>query len=216
MSQLKVKELLLRANYLLDKCFPIMPGYAVIKRGKMERILDKLDASVPEDIKEAERILSRKEQLMQDAQNRADRIILDAQSEANRLLSESELLRAVQSEALRVKEQVIAECDEIKQRTYEEVEAIRSESIQEATRIREGAENYAERVLSNLEQDLDQLQTVVRNGQDYLEQMKADYREQMQRSCYSRASVPSNDYRSTNRQIEQEEAPAHDVEFVLD
>ena len=174
MSQLKVKELLLGANYLLDKCFPIFPGYAVIKRGRMERLLDKLDASIPEDIKEAERILLRREQIIQDAQSKAERIILDATAEANHILSESELLRAVQAEALRIKEQVIAECDDVKKHTLEETEQIKAIALQEAQKIREGAEDYAEKMLINLEQNLDQLQTQVRNGQEYFEQMRAD------------------------------------------
>ena len=217
MSQLKVKELLLRANYLLDKCFPIMPGYAVIQRGKMERILDKLDASIPEDIREAERLLNRKDQIIADAQGRADRIILDAQSEAHRLLSESELLRAVQAEALKIKEQVIAECDEIRKRTQEEVDALKNDSTQEATRIREGAENYAERVLSNLEQDLDQLQTVVRNGQDYLEQMKAEYRENIQACGIKSQSYISNSPKQTVENINKDrDYSENEVEFVLD
>ncbi len=209
MSQLKIKELLVRANILLDKCFPIMPGYAVIKRGKMERILDKLDASVPEDIKEAERILNRKDQIMQDAQSRADRIILDAQSEANRLLSESELLRAVQGEALRIKEQVISECDDIKRQTVDEVEKIKISASDEAQRIREGAENYAEQVLGNLEQDLDNLQTIVKNGQDYLDQMKEDSRRSMSSPISS--SMISSRYTPPVREYAESE-----VEFVLD
>ena len=124
MSQLKVKELLYKANFLLDKCTPIFPGFALIKRGQMEKILDKLDASIPEDIKEAERILTRKDQILQDSQNKADRIILNAQNEANRLLSESELLREVHEQALQIKEQVISECEEIKRKTLEEVESL--------------------------------------------------------------------------------------------
>ena len=177
MSQLKVKELLLRANCLLEKCFPILPKYVVLNRGKMEKILDKLDASIPEDIKEAERILSRKEQLLQDAQTKADRILLDAQTDADRLVSESELLRAVQAKAIKIQEQVSAECEEIKQKTLNEIEILRNNAIEEAQKIREGAENYAEQVLSNLEQDLNKLHTVVRNGQDYLEQMKEESRQ---------------------------------------
>ena len=177
MSQkMKVNDLLYRANALLDKCMPIFPGFAVIKQGQMEKLLDKIDASIPEDIKEAERILGRKDQILQDSQSKADRIILNAQSEANRLLSESELLRAVQSEALKVKEQVISECEEMKKRTLEEIEALKTNAREEAQKIREGAENYAEQVLSNLERDLNNLHTVVRNGQDYLEQMKEESR----------------------------------------
>jgi len=201
MSQLKVKDLLYRANALLDKCMPIFPGFAIIKQGQMEKILDKLDASIPEDIKEAERILTRKEQILQDSQSKADRIILNAQNEANRLLSESELLREVQEQALKIKEQVIAECEEIKRRTQEEIDTLKTNAKDEAQKIREGAENYAEQVLSSLESDLNNLHTVVRNGQDYLEQMKEE-----SRSTYMGATNVS---KPSSR-------PQSDVQFVLE
>lgn len=174
MTQLRIKELLGKANYLLDKGFHIMPGFVFIRSAEMEATLDRIDASIPEDIKEAEIILRRRDEIHLEAQNRAERIINDAQNEAARILSESELLRAVQQEATKIREQVIADCENIKNQANREAEDIKIQAIQEAVKIKEGAENYAEQILNNLDTDLNQLQQIVRNGQMYLEKQKAE------------------------------------------
>lgn len=174
MSKLHLKELLGRANLLLDKGLHIIPGKVIIPNREMEELFDRIDASIPEDIKEAEMILRRREEIQLESQHRADRIIAEAQNEAERILSESELLRAVHQEAAKIKEQVIAECEELKRRAREEAEHYTLKATEEAARIREGAEGYAEQVLDNLEDNLNQLQGVVRNGKDYLSRLKSE------------------------------------------
>lgn len=174
MTQLRIKELLGKANFLLDKGFHIMPGFVLIRNAEMEATLDRIDASIPEDIKEAEMILKRRDEMFAEAQNRAERIINDAQNEAARVLSESELLKAVQLEASKIREQVISDCEEIKTRSLQEAEDVKMQALQEATKIREGAENYAEQILDNLSTDLNQLHQIVRNGQVYLEKQRAE------------------------------------------
>ncbi len=178
MTQFRIRELLVKANYILDKGFHIMPGLVIIKNRELEDTLDKIDGVIPEDVKEAERIMNRRDAILMDAQNRAERIISDAQSESERILSESELLKAVQQEATKVREQVIANCEEIKEKAMEDAMTIREQAMQDAMRIKEGATNYTEQILGNLETDLAGLQQIVRNGQVYLEQQKAECREQ--------------------------------------
>ena len=113
-----------------------------------------------------------------EAQQRAEKIVADAQAEANRLLSESDLLRAVQREAEKIKEQVITDCEEIKRKAMDEAENVRIQANDEATRIKDGATVYAEQVLTNLEQNLGQLQEVVKNGQLQLERRRVEADEQ--------------------------------------
>lgn len=159
----------------LDKGFPLL-GYCftVVKKDTVTNILDKLYAALPDEIKEARALLRRKDELQYEAQQRAEKIIADAQAEANRLLSESDLLRAVQREAEKIKEQVIAECDEIKRKSYEDAEALRNQAMDEAMRTKDGASVYAEQVLVSLEQNLNQLQEVVKNGQLQLERRRTE------------------------------------------
>lgn len=159
----------------LDKGFPLL-GYCftVVKKETVTNILDKLYAALPDEIKEARALLRRKDELQYEAQQRAEKIIADAQAEANRLLSESDLLRAVQREAEKIKEQVISDCEDIKRKALDEAENVRIQAIDEAARIKDGATVYAEQVLVNLEQNLGQLQEVVKNGQVQLERRRAE------------------------------------------
>ena len=160
-----------------NKGFPLL-GFSIVKKETVTNILDKLYSELPDEIKEARSLLRRKDELQYEAQQKAEKVVADAQAEANRLLSESDLLRAVQREAEKIKEQVIADCEEIKRKAVDEAESLRIQAIDEATRIKDGANIYAEQVLTNLEQNLAQLQEIVKNGQVQLERRRMESEEQ--------------------------------------
>ena len=159
----------------LDKGFPILPGYLVaVKVKDVETLIDRIYASIPQEVQEACAILRRREELQIEAQQKAEKTIMDAQNEAARLLSESDLLRAVQKEAEKIKDQVITDCEEIKHKALEEADNIRNQATDEAIRTKEGAEVYGEQVLTSLENNLTQLQQVVKNGQIYMEKLRSE------------------------------------------
>ena len=195
MTQLRIKELLGRANLILDKGFHFLPGFVMVKSSEMEAILDRIDDSIPEDIKEAESILRRREEIQIEAQQRAERIIMEARNEADKILSESELLNQVQREAEKIKEQVLSECQDLRERTIEEAKQIKIQAEDEAHRIKEGAENYAEQILNNIDGDLTQLHQIVKNGQLYLEKLKTTGSQSVQ---YSQQYQQEEDYTAAN------------------
>ena len=158
----------------LDKGCPLLGHFTIVKKDTVTNILDDLYAALPDEIKEARALLRRKDELQYEAQQRAEKVVSDAQAEANRLLSESDLLRAVQREAEKIKEQVVVECEEIKRKAMEEVDNLRNQGIDEAIRTKDGASLYAEQILVELEQRLNQLQEEVKNGQVLLERRRAE------------------------------------------
>jgi len=174
-QQSSIYELLKLLEIVLEKSFPILPNYLVaVKVKEIESLIDRIYASLPSEVQEARAFLRRREELQIEAQQKAEKIILDAQNEASRLLSESDVLRAVQKEAEKIKEQVIADCEDIKRKALDDAENIRLQAADEAIRTREGAEVYGEQVLSNIEQNLTQLQQVVKNGQIYMEKLRSE------------------------------------------
>lgn len=175
MQQSGIYELLKLLEIVLEKSFPILPNYLVaIKVKEVESLIDRIYASLPSEVQEARAFLRRREELQIEAQQKAEKIIVDAQNEASRLLSESDVLRAVQKEAEKIKEQIITDCEEIKRKALADAENVRIQAADEAIRIREGAEVYAEQVLINIERDLTQLQQVVKNGQVYMEKLRSE------------------------------------------
>ena len=150
---------------------------------------------MPDEIKEARSLLRRKDELQYEAQQKAEKIVADAQAEANRLLSESDLLRAVQREAEKIKEQVITDCEDIKRKAVDDAENLRLQAADEATRIKDGATVYAEQVLVNLEQNLNQLQEIVKNGQVQLERRRAEADDQMNGNYVNQHQDFAKDFR---------------------
>ena len=175
MQQNAIYESLRAMENVLDKSFPILPNHLVaVKYRDLEPLIDRIYASIPMAIQEAQKLLQRRDEIQIEAQEKAERIIAEAQNEANRLLSESDVLRQVNNEAEKIKEQVIAECEEIKRQANEAAENIINRAVDEATRVKEGADVYAEDLLANLEQNLLKLQKEVKNGQIYIEKARLE------------------------------------------
>ncbi len=180
----------------LDKGFPLIgANLVVVKKNIVTDILDRLYAALPDEIKEARALLRTKEQIQYEAQQRAEKVIADAQAEANRLLSESDLLRAVQREAEKIKEQVIADCEDIKRKSYEEADSVRNQAIDEAMRTKDSASVYAEQILVSIEQNLNQLQEVVKNGQLHLERKRVEAEGEIQGNYVNQRPEYAHDFK---------------------
>lgn len=179
----------------LDKGFSPFGYYSVVKKDTVTDLLDRLYAALPDEIKEARALLRRKEELQYEAQQKAEKIIADAQGEANRLLSESDILRAVQKEAEKIKEQVISDCEEIKRKAIDEADAIRAQAMDEASRIKDGSSAMAEQILAGLEQNMAQMQEIVKNGQVALEKRRMESDEMIRNSYTNHQPDYANDFR---------------------
>ena len=172
MDELRVSHLIDEAEEMLDNKFRVGSYCLMVNTDDIQDILDKIKSILPEDIKTAEMILKRRDDIYMEAQSRADRIISEAQNTAANILSESELIRAVREKAAKIQEQVKESCEEMKNKAAEEADNVRRTAYQEAMQTREGAQAYAEQVLNNLERDIEQVHRIVRNGQEYLSQQK--------------------------------------------
>ncbi len=173
MPQNEVYDLLKMLEMTLDDGFSISK-YAIVNKREIETLIDRIYAALPPEVQEARVFMKRKEELQNEAQQQAAKIVQDAQNEANRLISESEIRKAIERDGIRLKNEVVAEMENIKHVSMQDAEQLRLQATEESMKIREGAELYAKQVLTSLEDNLTQLQQVVKNGQIYMEQIKND------------------------------------------
>ena len=175
MQQNGVYDLLRALEVSMEEGFPIIPGaFTVVKTKEIGSLIEKIYASIPTEIQEARAFLRRRDELQTEARQKAEKIITDAQEEADKRLSEADFIKALEREGNRIRTQVQQECEEIKRKALDDAENIRIQATEDAMKTREGAEIYAEQVLTNLERDLGQLQQVVKNGQIYMEKLRAE------------------------------------------
>ena len=152
---------------------PLTP-LTIVNGEKLVPLLDRIREHLPQEIQQAQQLLERRDEIVNEAQSRANRMLQEAQGRFELMLSESELLRAVQEEAGRIRQQMLLELDAMRKKVTEEAVAVRAQAYEEARSVREGADCYAESILSALEKNLTEFQTVVRNGQRYLRKTRLD------------------------------------------
>lgn len=170
-----VYDLLRNLEMALEEGFPIIPKkFTIVKTKEIEVLIDRIYASLPVEVQEARAFLRRREELQAEAQAKAEKIVTEAQQEADRKLSEADFIKALEREGIRIRTQVQQECEEIKRRAMEEADNIRAQATDDARKTKEGAEIYAEQVLTRLENLLTQEQQTVKNGQIYMEKLRAD------------------------------------------
>lgn len=173
MSQNEVYDLLRMVEIALDDGYSFFK-YTIVNKREIESLIDRIYEAMPTEMREAKIFSTRKDELLNEAQQKAQKVIQDAQNEANRLVSESELRKAIERDGIRLKNEVVSDCENIKHTSLQDAEKVRLQATEEAMKIREGAEIYAKQVLTNLEENLTQLQQVVKNGQIYMEQIRND------------------------------------------
>lgn len=115
----------------------------------LERTLDlieKLRASLPDEVGRAKQVTQEKDRLLNQAKEQADRIVEEASSTKNQLLDESELSRQAQARA----EKIVAQAES------------------RAADIRRGADEYADRLLEQLDATLGGALASVQKGRQSL------------------------------------------------
>ncbi|MGD2181051.1 hypothetical protein WB391_07985 [Lusitaniella coriacea LEGE 07167] len=148
-----------------------------------DRLLDCLEAirlNLPDAFNEAVDVVRQKESLLLQAEEYAQDIIEAAQQRAAEILDEMGIIRQAELEASHIRASVQQECEQIQQATLSEIEQMRQKSHQDIEQLRkmameecediqDGADEYADGVLSNIEQQLNDMLRVIRNGRQRLQ-----------------------------------------------
>ena len=156
---------------------PFTP-FTIVNGEKLVPLLDRIREALPAEIQQAQRVLERRDEIVNEAQAKANQFLQDAKKQSEFMLSESELLRAVHEEANRIRQQITMELEAMRKKTFEEAEAAKAQAYEEATAIRIGADQYAEAILGSLDKSLGEFQSVVKNGQRYLKKARMDAAQQ--------------------------------------
>jgi cell division septum initiation protein DivIVA len=165
-------------EHLIDDAVGIYK-FKFINADEFLDVLDKARARLPEELREAADILHQRDEIIAESQRRSEQVVTTARRQAEQMLHESELLKAVQAEVERIRKQVVQEVEQMRREALAEAERIRLEAEEDAARVREGADHYADSVLTRIDSDLNNLaghvqeaQSIVRNGQRLLGQVK--------------------------------------------
>jgi cell division septum initiation protein DivIVA len=114
-----------------------------------ERALDLLEAlrrNLPAELSAAQSLLTQRDELLKEAQRQAEQLMADARNAAQAMVRDSELVKATEAEA----------------------ERLRSELSREIQAQQSGADRYADEVLAELEAKIARALSTIQNGRQQL------------------------------------------------
>ena len=139
-----------------------MSKKALVDSDKILGLVDQLRVAVPQDIAEAEEVLRKREDLLNQSLGEARRIRASAETEYRGRLDENELIQEAKKQAA-----------ELIEEAEQKAQHILSLTDRDAEGRRVSADQYAQDVLYRLEQEVAGLLTTVRHGISSLEGPKS-------------------------------------------
>lgn len=121
-------------------------GGRIVNHDRMLDLVEKLRASLPEEVNRAKAVTREKDRLLLEAKTQAQAIVDEASSTKSQLLNDSDVAREAQTHA----QSLIAQAEE------------------QAREIRRGADEYADQVLSALDGSLGTALAAVQKGRQTL------------------------------------------------
>jgi vacuolar-type H+-ATPase subunit H len=138
-----------RLEELFNKSHAIpLTHNVIVDEDKFLDIIDQMRISIPEEVKRAQEVFTKKDRVIAQAKEEADRTVQLARDKADDMIGKESLV----SDAKRRADQII------------------DQARADGEKVKEGADRYAQESLMNLEHALEQLMTQVRNGIQVLEQ----------------------------------------------
>ena len=110
-----------------------------LSKEELEELLRELRLKTPDEIKRYQKIISNKDAILADAQNKADAIIAEAQAKAREMVEQSEVMQSAYAQA-----------NETVNNANQQAQEILDAATNDANSIRLGAIGYTDDMLANL------------------------------------------------------------------
>ena len=122
----RIEQIIEEIEEYVESCKyqPLSTTKIVVNKEELEELLRELRLKTPDEIKRYQKIISNKDAILADAQNKADAIIAEAQAKAREMVEQSEVMQSAYAQA--------------------------NETVNDANSIRLGAIGYTDDMLANL------------------------------------------------------------------
>jgi len=152
---------------------PIGAGVVIDRRRALD-LVDQMRAALPNEIREAEDVLNRRNEVLRLAEEEAQIKLRRAQEQIDDLLSHDSLVREAQARAEMLVREAEARCERMLMDAESQAKARMAEAEKLSGEQMDEADRYAAQILHRLEEQLQALSRNVRTALDSLEPQAAE------------------------------------------
>jgi len=138
----KIEQLIEEIYEFVESCKmqPLSSTKVVVPKDQLYDLLDELRLRTPDEIKRYQKIISNRDAILQDAQEKANNMLAEAEAQTNALIDEHQIMQ-----------QAYYQANEVVNQATEQANLMLEQARQDADTIRLGALNYTNELLSNAE-----------------------------------------------------------------
>ncbi len=151
-------------------------GGIVVDRRRLLDIIDQIRVAVPKEVREAQDILSEREEFLNRARQEAEQVLAEAHAEVEERLKDSELLKAAEEKGRELIRQAEDRISAMIKEAEEQARAKLEEAESHARQQMDEADRYALEMLRRLQAQLAGFEASVRAGIETLEARLTDNR----------------------------------------
>ncbi len=138
----RIEQLIDEIEEYIDNCKykAFSNDIIMVNKEEIDELLRELRMKTPEEIKRYQSIISKKEDILNDAKQKAQELINDATIQTNELISEHQIMQ-----------QAYAQANEIVELATKQAQEILDSAMIEANNVKTAAMQYTDDILANLE-----------------------------------------------------------------
>lgn len=142
MGASRIEQLIEDIYEFVESCRmqPLSSTKVIVPKDELYDLLDELRLRTPDEIKRYQKIISNRDAIIADAEEKAETILRQTREKAKDLLNEHEIMQ-----------QAFYQANEMVTQASEEADRLRNDASEEAAQIRTGALVYSNDVLSDVE-----------------------------------------------------------------
>lgn len=140
-SSSKIENSIQELEIFIENCKPslLSSNKIIVNRDEIEYIIEDIKKNIPEEVERFRKLLSNKEAIEREAQEKYDALIQEATERTNELVSENEIMMQARQKG-----------DEIVNAAVEQAQEIINDAIMQGDAYKDSAQQYLNDMLENL------------------------------------------------------------------
>ena len=199
MSSSRIEQIIEEIEEFIEGCRyqPLSSTKIVVNKEELEELLRELRLKTPDEIKRYQKIISNKDAILTDAQEKRDAIIAEAKAKADEMVTQTEIMK-----------QAYVQASDTVNNANQEAQSILDSAQQDANNIRMSAMSYTNDLLANLS-------TAIGNSIGEISERSNALIETMQ-SCYDVVNQNINELAPTVNDTANESENEDDFNISID
>ncbi len=152
----KIEQLIDEMADYLDECkaIPLSQSKIIVSKDVIFDYLNQLKLRTPDEVKRYQKIISNRDQIIKEAEDKAADIIKAAEEKAEALVNESDIVQQAFARANEMVAEAGQQADNMREAADAEAQQMKAEAENYSNTIRNGALSYANEVLAEIENSL--------------------------------------------------------------